>query len=785
MSLFDPFGYRGKRALVVGGATGMGAAVAEVVRDAGAEVVVMDRSKVGIKGVRTIALDLAEKASIEAAVDECGGRVDALFSCAGVADGTPGIERINFIGHRYMIDRMFAAGMLPRGSAIGFISSAAGMGWESQLPLLQEFLQIEDFDAATTWVKEHKKADYMWSKQAICAYVAQQALPFLKRGVRINATLPGPTDTPLAQANKDRWLGFGADYRKEAGVEVSTSIEQARPLVFLCSDAAAAISGITMITDIGYVSSAISESFPSAKMTVNFLRGVSGGSAPQPERSKAVASSVKPEGRMLIDGKLVRADSGATFDNVNPATEEKIGEVADASRNEMQRAIAAARRAFDETDWSTNRELRKHCLRQLQKALEAEREELREQLILEAGCPRMTTTRQQLDVPLATALTYPIELMDRFAWETEMSDGKGQQGEPNTRRIWKEAVGVVGAIVPWNFPFEVTMNKLGQALATGNTVVVKPAPDTPWNATLIGRLIAEKTDFPRGVVNIVTSSDHLLGEALTLSPQVDLISFTGSTAVGQRIMEKGAATMKRTFLELGGKSANIVLDDANLDNALMGGLAVCFHAGQGCGIPTRMLVPRARYAEIAERLVAILKMAPYGDPQRHDVMMGPLISAKQRDRVLGYIDKGVSEGAKLALGGGRPKQFAKGYYVEPTLFINVDNKMTIAQEEIFGPVLALIPFDDDDDAVRIANESRYGLVGGVNSGSLERAQAVARRIRAGMVAVNGGAPHGVDMPFGGYKHSGIGRQNGVAGFEQYLETKSVAWPAAAPARPNA
>jgi aldehyde dehydrogenase (NAD+) len=785
MSLFDPFGYRGKRVLVVGGATGMGAAVAEVVRDAGAEVVVMDRSKVTLTGVKTISIDLAEKGSIDVALTECGGRVDALFSCAGVADGTPGIERINFIGHRYMIDRMFAAGMFPRGAAIGFISSAAGMGWETNLPLLQEFLKIEDFDAATAWVKEHNKADYMWSKQAICAYVAQQALPFLKRGVRINATLPGPTDTPLAQANKDRWLGFGADYRKEAGVEVSTSIEQARPLVFLCSDAAAAISGITMITDAGYVSSAIAESFPSAKMTVNFLRGVTGGgsgAAPRVERSKSAAISVKPEARMLIDGKLVPADNGATFDNLNPATEEKIGEVADASRNEMRRAIAAARRAFDETDWSTNREFRKHCLTQLQSALEAEKEELREQLILEAGCPRMTTTRQQLDVPLASALRYPIELMDKFAWETEMPEGKGNSGEPNTRRIWKEAVGVVGAIVPWNFPFEVTINKLAQALATGNTLVIKPAPDTPWNATLLGRLIAEKTDIPAGVVNIVTSSDHLLGEDLTVSPLVDLISFTGSTAVGQRIMEKGAATMKRTFLELGGKSANIVLDDADFGSALMGGLAVCFHAGQGCGIPTRMLVPRSRYDEAAERLVAVLKMAPYGDPQRHDVMMGPLVSAKQCDRVLGLIDMGVSEGAKLALGGGRPQQFSKGYYVEPTLFINVDNKMTIAQEEIFGPVLVLIAFDDDDDAVRIANESRYGLVGGVTSASLERAQAVARRIRAGMVSVNGGAPHGADMPFGGYKFSGIGRQNGVAGFEQYLETKSVAWPTPAPVR---
>ena len=782
MTLFDAFSYRNKRAVVVGGATGMGAAVAELVRDAGAEVVVMDRAKVTVKGVRAIAIDLADKGSIDKTLVECGGKVDALFSCAGVADGTPGIERINFIGHRYMIDRMFAADMLPRGSSIGFISSAAGMGWEANLPLLTEYLKIEDFDAAAAWAKEHGKADYMWSKQAICAYVARMALPFLKRGVRINATLPGPTDTPLARANADRWLGFGADYRKEANVEVSTSLEQAWPLVFLCSEAAAVISGITLITDVGFVSSAIAESFPSAKMTVNFLRGVGGAiggaSVPRTDAANAAALSVKPEIRMLIDGKLVPAESGATFANVNPATEEKLGEVADGSHKEMSRAIAAARRAFDKTDWSTNRELRKHCLTQLQKALEAEREELREQLILEAGCPRMTTLRHQLDTPLASSLLYPIEMMDKFAWETEMPEVKGSQGEPNARRIWKEAVGVVGAIVPWNFPFEVTINKLGQALATGNTVVLKPAPDTPWNATFLGRLIAEKTDFPPGVVNIVTSSDPLLGEDLTLSADVDMISFTGSTAVGQRIMEKGAATLKRTFLELGGKSANIFLDDAHVDGAVMSGLAVCFHAGQGCGIPTRMVVPRARYQEIAEKLVGVLKMAPYGDPQRPDVMMGPVISAKQRDRILGFVEKGISEGAKLALGGGRPKQFPKGYYVEPTLFINVDNKMAIAQEEIFGPVLVLIAHDGDDDAVRIANESRYGLVGSVYSGSIERAQAAARRIRAGVLSINGGAAHGVDMPFGGYKWSGIGRQNGVAGFEQYVETKSVAWPVA-------
>src|SRR5436305_10596320 len=488
-------------------------------------------------------------------------------------------------------------------------------------------------------------------------------------------------------------------------------------------------------------------------------------------------ATVNPEDRMLIDGELVEAESGATFDNVNPATEEVLGSVADAGTAEMQRAIASARRAFDETDWSTNRALRKRCLEQLQEALEKEREELREQLILEVGCPRMTTQGPQLDGPMENAIRYPAKLIDEFAWETELPDAPGQTGEPDHRRIWKEPVGVVGAIVPWNFPFEVSANKLGQALATGNTVILKPAPDTPWNATFVRKLIAAYTDFPAGVVNIVTSSDHMVGEELTVSPQVDLISFTGSTAVGKRIMEKGAATMKRTFLELGGKSANIILEDADFDTALLSGLAVCFHAGQGCAIPTRILLPRSRYDEGVELLKTYMGGAPYGDPQRPDVMMGPLISEKQRDRVLGYIEKGKAEGATLALGGGRPADYPKGWYVEPTMFVDRDNSMTIACEEIFGPVLVVIPFEDDDDAVRIANESQYGLAGMVSSASLERSLAVARRVRAGFVAVNGGMPVGSDMPFGGYKHSGVGRQNGVAGFEQYLETKSVAWPA--------
>ena len=489
--------------------------------------------------------------------------------------------------------------------------------------------------------------------------------------------------------------------------------------------------------------------------------------------------TINPEPRMLIDGKLVEAAGGATFDVINPANQELVGSVADASAADMQAAISAARRAFDESDWSTDRELRKRCLQQLQDAIDGQVEELREQLIQEAGAPRMLTHSAQLDVPLADGIRHPIKLIDEYPWEVDLGEAMSIQGTLDHRKVVRVPAGVVGAIVPWNFPFEVTINKLAQALATGNTVVLKPAPDTPLNATFLGRLIAEQTDIPPGVVNVVPSSDHQRGEQLTLSPEVDLISFTGSTAVGQRIMEKGAATLKRLFLELGGKSATVVLDDADLAVASFMGLAVCTHAGQGCAIPTRMLLPRSRYEEGIEALVAMMQGVPYGDPQRPDVLQGPQVSEKQRQRVLGYIEKGKEEGARLVLGGGVPKgeEFDRGFYVEPTLFADVDNSMTIAQEEIFGPVLVVIPFEDDDDAVRIANESRYGLGGGVMAGSHERAMAVADRIRTGMLSINGGAPYGADLPFGGFKYSGIGRQNGTAGFDQYLELKSYAWPA--------
>ncbi len=273
LGLFDAFRYDGKRAVVVGGATGMGAATAELVKDAGAEVVVMDRAEVTLGGVKPVHLDLSDKASIDAAVDECGGPIHALFSCAGVADGTPGIEKINFLGHRYLIDRLLERDLLPRGAAIGMISSAAGMGWETNLESILELLAIDDFDQAVQWCHEHERIGYLPSKQQMGAYVASRALALLKRGIRINCTMPGPTNTPLAQANAEQWLGFGADYRDEAGIEAATPLEQAYPLVFLCSDAAAGVTGITMMTDAGFYGSGVSGSWPAATEAVKFLRG--------------------------------------------------------------------------------------------------------------------------------------------------------------------------------------------------------------------------------------------------------------------------------------------------------------------------------------------------------------------------------------------------------------------------------------------------------------------------------------------------------------------------------
>ncbi|MCV7089186.1 aldehyde dehydrogenase family protein [Mycobacterium interjectum] len=488
---------------------------------------------------------------------------------------------------------------------------------------------------------------------------------------------------------------------------------------------------------------------------------------------------VNHESRMLIDGKLVESETGRQFDNINPATEEILGATSDGTRADMGRAIAAARHAFDNTEWSRDGDARAAGLRQLQAALEAEREDLRSELVAEVGCPVLSTYGPQLDVPLREALTWPADMIGEFVWKRSLPDKDAfGMGSLTTREVWKEPIGVVGVITPWNFPFEIILNKIGPVLAMGNTCVLKPAPDTPWNATRIGRLIAENTDIPPGVINIVPSSDHLVGEAISMSPLIDMVAFTGSTATGSRIMAAAAETVKPTFLELGGKSVYLVLDEeGDIGGAVGGSAFICMHAGQGCAMPTRLLVPNSRYDEAVEIVKTAMEKNKYGDPTDPSVLQGPLISKKQQDRVLGYIDQGKQEGARLVTGGGIPKHLPKGYFVEPTVFANVNNKMTIAQEEIFGPVLSVIGFDGDDDAVRIANESIYGLSGVVFAHDLDRAKSVARRIRTGTMGINGGLWYGADAPFGGYKQSGVGRQCGIEGLEIFTETKTVGWPA--------
>ncbi len=487
-----------------------------------------------------------------------------------------------------------------------------------------------------------------------------------------------------------------------------------------------------------------------------------------------MSGGLNPEERNLIDGRLVGASSGATFENVNPATEEVIGVCADGTKEDMQAAIAAARRAFDETSWATDAAFRAHCLRQFHAALEEAKEELRAIVVAEAGSPVLLTHHVQVNA-FIDAMPYFADLAENYEYERAM-EPITFMGAPQRRILRREAAGVVGAITPWNFPLYLNLCKLGPALAAGCTVVLKPPPDTPWSATNLGRLLAEKTDIPAGVVNVVASADHAIGELLTTDPRVDLITFTGSTATGRRIMECAAPTVKKVFLELGGKSANIVLDDAPFGPAIGMAGTVCTHGGQGCAITTRMLLPRSRYEEGVELAKQAFENVPYGDPTDPGKLQGPQVSKRQQERVLAYIEKGKQEGARCIVGGGVPAHLPKGYYVEPTLFVDVDPKSTIAQEEIFGPVLCVIPYEDDDDAVRIANDSIYGLSGAVSSADEERALAVARRIRTGTLSVNGGMWFNEDTPFGGYKQSGVGRENGVLGFEEYLETKAIGLP---------
>lgn len=481
-----------------------------------------------------------------------------------------------------------------------------------------------------------------------------------------------------------------------------------------------------------------------------------------------------PPAQLLVDGKLTPASDGASYPILDPANGAEIGRAPDATAADVDAAIAAARRAFDETDWSTNTALRVRCLRQLHEALLDVADDFRALTTAEVGMPGFMMGAAGFDVPV-DGLRWVTDLLESYAFETDLGVAS-PMGIASRRTVRREPVGVVAAITPWNVPTQINLAKIGPALAAGCTVVLKPAPDTPWVAAELGRLAAERTDIPAGVLNVVTPRSREVAARLTTDPRVDMVSFTGSTDTGRAIMAAAAPTLKKVFLELGGKSAAIALDDA--DVAAVAGataFAACIHAGQGCAITTRLVVPRDRYDEAVQ--VAADTMASIGvkDPADPSAICGPVISQLQRDRVASYLRLAEEEGGRFATGGRVIEQ--DGFWIEPTVVAGLDNSARVAQEEIFGPVLVVIPHDGDDDAVRIANDSAYGLSGSVDSGSLERATAVAARIRTGTLAVNGGVWFSPDAPFGGYKQSGLGREMGVAGFEEYLETKTLAFPA--------
>lgn len=477
---------------------------------------------------------------------------------------------------------------------------------------------------------------------------------------------------------------------------------------------------------------------------------------------------------LFIDGAWTPASSDDHLTVINPATEERIGEVAQASTSDVVRAIAAARRAFDEGPWPRMAPAeRARYLAAFHAALVRRKEELVDLVVTEAGSTRMVADFLQVQTPLdhlawwaERAASFPY--MEPLPPVTGMGLGQGV--------ILKEPVGVVAAITPFNFPIFLNLWKLGPALAMGNTVVLKPSPYTPLEAFVLAEVLAE-IGLPPGVVNVVTG-DAAAGAELTTNPGVDLISFTGSDVVGRKVMEQASGGLKKVLLELGGKSPNIIFGGADLDRLLpMAVMGFTIHCGQGCALTTRILVQRSMHDELVERMRAFLGFFSVGDPSDPSVMMGPLIREEQRARVERFVASGIEAGAEVAFGGGRPAGVDRGFFVEPTLFTGVENSMEIAQEEIFGPVGVVIPFDSEDDAIRIANDTRYGLGGGIWHPDPARAFELARQIRTGMVTINGGGggftPFGT---FGGYKHSGIGRELGDHGLHEYVELKTVAWP---------
>ena len=462
------------------------------------------------------------------------------------------------------------------------------------------------------------------------------------------------------------------------------------------------------------------------------------------------------EAQLFIGGELRYAQNGSTFQNINPATEELLGVSADANEEDFDNAIAAARSAFDAGQWSTDLDFRLHCLDQLHQALVNHVEELTEITIAEVGATRMACSTIQVVEPLKF-LPFYMDLARNYDWRTDLGAAETLGGEC-VRWYEKEPVGVLAAITPWNVPNQINLAKIVPALAAGCTVILKPAPDTPWTGLALGRIIAEHTDIPDGVGNVVSASDPASGAYLTGDQRVDMVSFTGSTATGKKVMEAASANVTKVFLELGGKSALIALDDVE-DFGMVAATAAFGMAtvsGQGCALSTRILLPESRYEEGIEAIASMMAAVPPGDPTEAATMMGPLINARQRDRVESYVQSAVDDGARIVCGGARPDHLEKGFYYEPTLIGGVDNAMRVAQEEIFGPVLVAIPYADDDEAIAIANDSIYGLSGAV-FGDEERALRVAKGIRTGTMSINGGVWYGADVPFGGYKQSGIGR----------------------------
>ena len=488
------------------------------------------------------------------------------------------------------------------------------------------------------------------------------------------------------------------------------------------------------------------------------------------DNSSTESGTAHADRRLLIDGELVTA--ARVFPSVNPANGEIVGYAPDAGVDEAAAAIAAARRAFDTTNWSTDVSLRVRCLEQLHQALLDHADELRELTIAEVGATRALTHGAQLDDPIRIVRYYADVLRD-YPMSEELGEIESR-GMRHRRWVEKEGAGVVGAIIAYNYPNQLALAKLSPALAAGCTVVLTGAPDTPLVKMALGELIANHTDIPPGVVNVLSSSDSTVGEAMTTSPDVDVITFTGSTPVGRRIMAAASETVKRVFLELGGKSAAILLDDADFANAgMFAAFSMVTHAGQGCALTSRLLVPNKHHDEIVELIAQNFANVRHGDPADPKTYMGPLINERQRDKVAAMVQRAVAAGATLVTGG---KRLDPGYFYAPTLLTNVDPDSEIAQHEIFGPVLVVIGFDDDDDAVRIANNSIYGLAGAVFSADQDRALAVARRIRTGSFSINGGNYFAADSPFGGFKQSGVGREMGVAGLEEFLERKTFAVP---------